>query len=102
MAVVAIVIALNVGGIRTSGYFYRFMTRDGGILKNIRFQMIYEAIMNDLEIYKNIEPAKHINKPSLNLILEEIEKPQYIVCESSGRSILLEEAIFMDEDYLIT
>ena len=45
MAIVAIVIALNVGGIRTSGYFYRFMTRDGGILKNIRFQMIYEAIM---------------------------------------------------------
>jgi hypothetical protein len=67
-----------------------------------KFNMIYEAIMNDLEIYKNIEPAKHINKPSLNLILEEIEKPQYIVCESSGRSILLEEAIFMDEDYLIT
>lgn len=45
MAVVVIIFALNVGGIRTSGYFYRFMTRDGGILKNIRFQMIYEAIM---------------------------------------------------------
>ena len=66
-----------------------------------KFNMIYEAVMGDLEIYKNIKPANSMH-PSLNLILEEIEKPQYIVCESSGRTILLEEAIFMDEDYLIT
>lgn len=67
-----------------------------------KFNMIYEAIMQDLEIYKDVKPSKTISDHSLNLILEEIEKPQYIVCESSGRSILLEEAIFMDEDYLIS
>lgn len=67
-----------------------------------KFNMIYEAVMKDLEIYKNVKPSKVITDHSLNLILEEIEKPQYIVCESSGRTILLEEAIFMDEDYLIS
>ena len=67
-----------------------------------KFNMIYEAVMKDLEIYKGVKPSKVITDHSLNLILEEIEKPQYIVCESSGRTILLEEAIFMDEDYLIS
>ena len=67
-----------------------------------KFNMIYESIMKDLEIYKGVKPSRVITDHSLNLILEEIEKPQYIVCESSGRTILLEEAIFMDEDYLIT
>jgi hypothetical protein len=67
-----------------------------------KFNMIYEAVMKDLEIYKGVKPSKVITAHSLNLILEEIEKPQYIVCESSGRTILLEEAIFMDEDYLIS
>jgi hypothetical protein len=66
-----------------------------------KFNMIYEAVMGDLEIYKNVKPANSMH-PSLNLIFEEIEKPQYLVCESSGRTILLEEAIFMDENYLIT
>ena len=67
-----------------------------------KFNMIYESIMNDLEIYKGVKPSRTITDHSLNLILEEIEKPQYIVCESSGRTILLEDAIFMDEEYLIT
>lgn len=67
-----------------------------------KFNMIYEAIMSDLEIYKDVTPSKIITNRDLNLILEEIDKPQYVVCESSGRSILLEEAIFMDEDFLIT
>lgn len=69
---------------------------------NSKFNMIYESIMKDLEIYKGVQPSKLITDRKLNLILEEIEKPQYIVCESSGRSILLEEAIFMDESYLIS
>jgi hypothetical protein len=65
--------------------------------------MIYEAVMSDLEIYKDVKPAPNcMMGRSLNLILEEINKPQYIVCESSGRTILLEEAIFMDEQYLIS
>lgn len=67
-----------------------------------KFNMIYEAVMKDLDIYKGVKPSKVITDHSLNLILEEIEKPQYVVCESSGRTILLEEAIFMDEDYLIS
>ena len=69
---------------------------------NSKFNMIYESIMKDLEIYKGVQPSKLITDRKLNLILEEIEKPQYIVCESSGRTILLEEAIFMDEAYLIS
>lgn len=44
IVVVLLIFALDVFGIRTSGYFQRFFTRDGGILNNIRFQMIYEAI----------------------------------------------------------
>ena len=32
-------------GIRSSGYYQRFVTRNGGILKNDRFLMIYEAIL---------------------------------------------------------
>lgn len=32
-------------GIRLSSYYYEFVTRDGGILKNTRFLMIYEAIL---------------------------------------------------------
>lgn len=65
--------------------------------------MIYEAIMQDLEIYKQV-PANTAklaaNKP-LTLIVEEINKPQYIICES-GRELLLEEAIFMSDEYLIS
>ena len=43
--IILAIFAADIGGIRTSEYFQRFMTRDGGILKNVRFQMIYEAIM---------------------------------------------------------
>lgn len=68
-----------------------------------KFNMIYEAIMKDLEIYKQV-PANTAklaaNKP-LTLIVEEINKPQYIICES-GRQLLLEEAIFMSDEYLIS
>ena len=37
-------IAVNVGGIRDTHFFVSLMTRDGGILGNIRFQMIWEAV----------------------------------------------------------
>lgn len=43
-AVCAIAIALNIGGIRDTAFFVSLMTRDGGILGNIRFRMIWEAI----------------------------------------------------------
>lgn len=68
-----------------------------------KFNMIYEAIMKDLEIYKHVptNEAKLATNKSLTLILEEINKPQYIICES-GRELLLEEAIFMSDDYLIS
>lgn len=39
-----IAFGLDVFGVRSSGYIQRFMTRDGGIIRNIRFQMIVEAI----------------------------------------------------------
>lgn len=41
---VAIAFVFDVLGVRSSGYIQRFVTRDGGIIKNIRFQMIIEAI----------------------------------------------------------
>ena len=44
VAIVMLIFALDILGIRSSGYFQRFFTRDGGIFNNIRFQMIYEAI----------------------------------------------------------
>jgi hypothetical protein len=46
--------------------------------------MIYEAIMKDLTIYKHVpvNEAKLATNKSLTLILEEINKPQYIICES--------------------
>ena len=42
-AALAIIIG-NVGGVRESTFFIHFTTRDGGILGNIRFQMIWDAI----------------------------------------------------------
>jgi hypothetical protein len=49
-----------------------------------KFNMIYEAIIQDLEIYKQVpvNEAKLVTNKSLTLILEEIDKPQYIICES--------------------
>lgn len=46
IGVVAIVFLIrgNAFGIRDTGYYQRFVTRNGGILKNDRFQMIYEAV----------------------------------------------------------
>ena len=35
----------NFMGIQDTGYYQRFITRNGGILKNSRFRMIYEAII---------------------------------------------------------
>lgn len=67
-----------------------------------KFNMIYESIMKDLDIYSGITAAKTISNNELNLILEQINTPQYLICESSGREILLEEAIFMEENYLIS
>lgn len=54
-----------------------------------------------MDIYPYIK-SKDISDKSLNLILEEIEREQYVICESSGEKILLEDAIFMSEDYLIS
>lgn len=42
--VVGIGIALNIGGIRDTTFFVSLTTRNGGILKNVRFQLIWEAI----------------------------------------------------------
>lgn len=44
IAVVLGTIFLNIGGIRNTAYMEHFFDRDGGILKNVRFQMIWEAI----------------------------------------------------------
>lgn len=43
-AVGGIGIAVNIGGIRDTRFFVSLMTRDGGILGNVRFQMLWEAI----------------------------------------------------------
>lgn len=45
VALVAILLWIDPFGIRSSGYYQRFVTRNGGILRNDRFQMIYEAII---------------------------------------------------------
>ena len=48
LAVVAMtffVVAINLFDIQSSSYLHNFISRDGGILKNNRFQMIYEAII---------------------------------------------------------
>lgn len=42
--VAAAALVFDLFGIRSSVYFQNFITRDGGIFKNIRFQMIFEAI----------------------------------------------------------
>lgn len=39
-----LILVFNIGGIRDTQFFIHFTTRDGGILKNIRFQMIWEAV----------------------------------------------------------
>lgn len=44
VTVVLVGIIGNVGGVRDSVFFTHLMTRDGGIVKNVRFQMIWEAI----------------------------------------------------------
>jgi len=76
------------------------------ILNNRRFEskfdLLYESVMKGAEIYPHIKTTRSISNHELNIILEEIEKPQYVICESSGKSILLEEAIFLPEDYLIS
>lgn len=41
---VALILALDLFGVRSSGYFQRFLTRNGGILRNDRFQIMFEAI----------------------------------------------------------
>ena len=76
------------------------------ILNNRRFEskfdLIYESVMKGTEIYPHIKTSKSISNSELNIILEEIEKPQYVICESSGQKLLLENAIFMDEQFLIS
>ena len=58
-------------------------------------------LCRELDAYKFVKPGK-LNNTQLNLIIEDINKPQYIVCESSGRTLLLEDALFMSTEYLIT
>lgn len=45
LAIAVSIMAFNIGGIRNSTYMEQFFHRDGGILKNVRFQMIWEAIL---------------------------------------------------------
>ena len=45
VALAAFAFSTDMFGVRSSAYMQRFLTRNGGILKNVRFQMIYEAIM---------------------------------------------------------
>lgn len=41
----SIILIFNIGGIRDSTYLNHFFSRDGGILKNIRFQAMWESIL---------------------------------------------------------
>ena len=66
-----------------------------------KFDTIYESIMGNLDLYKNVK-AQPITNLDLNLLLEDINAPQYVICESSGDAILLEKAIFMEESFLIS
>jgi len=58
-------------------------------------------LCGELDAYKFVKPGK-LNNTQLKLIIEDINKPQYIVCESSGKTLLLEDALFMPTEYLIT
>lgn len=58
-------------------------------------------LCGELDAYKFVKPSK-LNNTQLKLIIEDINKPQYIVCESSGKTLLLEDALFMPTEYLIT
>ena len=58
-------------------------------------------LCRELDAYKFVKPGK-LNNTQLNLIIEDINKPQYIVCKSSGKTLLLEDALFMPSEYLIT
>ena len=46
-------------------------------------------LCGELDAYKFVKPGK-LNNTQLKLIIEDINKPQYIVCESSGKTLLLE------------
>jgi hypothetical protein len=39
-------------------------------------------LCGELDVYKFVKPCK-FNNTQLNLIIEDINKPQYIICESS-------------------
>lgn len=44
-AVFLFMIAANVGGVRDTAYYTHFVSRDGGIIRNVRFRMIGEALL---------------------------------------------------------
>ena len=81
---------------------YNYLTTLNEVREQSKFNTIYEAIMSDLNVFDNVKAAKTISNNELKIILEEIDKPSYVICESSGDAILLEEAIFMPEEFLIT
>lgn len=45
VAMAVFALAVNLFDIRSGSYYQSFVTRDGGILRNNRFRMIYEAIL---------------------------------------------------------
>lgn len=52
MIILGLVFGLNIGNIKGSLYFQNFMTRDGGIIKNVRFQIQAKAISQLLSHWK--------------------------------------------------
>ena len=43
-----------------------------------------------------------VTDKGLNLIMEEFERPMYVVSESTGNAYLLEDALFMEESQIIS
>ena len=59
--------------------------------------------MSGIPAFNNVkaDPTLFLRRPDLNLLLEEIERPQYVISESTGDAILLEECLFWSEKQLI-
>jgi len=66
--------------------------------------MIFESVMSGIPIYQDIknDPTLFIRKPNLHLICEDVCRDHYVISESTGNAILLEECLFWTEKQLIS
>lgn len=84
---------------KKSNYLVELQQRRSTNKFNIIYQSIITGVMNDS--YKSIHTNINKHNISLDLIMQSIQKPEYIICQSTNRVILLQQAIFMQQSELI-